>query len=130
MSLWLVVLQLSCSLVYCQHLEWNRTEISNNSVIHFDNGLTVLKCYTENKYCCSSETGNWNWRDQTGEIVYQEPDGSNCLSFTRGDHVISLNRWSKTCVPPLSGLWRCDIPDSIGELQSLFIYIGASIAAG
>ena len=37
--------------------------------------------------------------------------------------MISLNRRNSDCIPPTSGLWRCDIPDSSGEIQSLYIYI-------
>ena len=37
--------------------------------------------------------------------------------------MISLNgKWH--CSNYTSGLWRCDIPDSSGEMQSLYAYIG------
>ena len=36
--LWLYILfHLSCCLVHCQHLEWDGTEINNNSVIYYWN---------------------------------------------------------------------------------------------
>ena len=129
--MWLyIVFHLSSSVVHCQHLEWDGTEISNNSVIYYgniSNGPTALKCFTDNNNCCSPKTGNWI--NQTGQIANQEPYEDRCLYFTRGDHVISLNRlW--VCIPPLVGLWRCDVPDSSGVIQSLFIYIGSSLTSG
>ena len=127
--LWLyIVFHLSCCVVHCQHLEWDGTEISNNSVIYsgdISNGSTALKCVSDNDHCCSNNTGNWI--NQTGQIANQEPDENRCLYFTRGDHVISLNRlWG--CIPPLAGLWRCDVPDSSGVIQSLFIYIATQVS--
>ena len=125
-----IVFQLSFCLVHCQRLEWNGTEINNNSVVYYGNirsGSTALKCVTDNNNCCSPNTGNW--MNQTGQIANQEPDQDRCLYFTRGDRVMSLNRlWG--CIPPLAGLWRCDVPDSSGEIQSLFIYIGTTTTSG
>ena len=126
-----IVFQLSCCLVNCQYLEWNGTKINNNSVIYYGDiskGSTAVKCYTDNDNCCSPNTGNW--LNERGKIVHEGANGASCLYFTRGDHVISLNRRNSYCIPPLSGLWRCDIPDSSGELQSLFIYIGTSTTSG
>ena len=118
---------LSSCVVHCQHLEWNGTEISNNTVIYYANilnGPTALKCLTDNNNCCSNNTGNWI--NQTGQMANQEPHQDRCLYFTRGDHVISLScLWG--CIPPLAGLWRCDVPDSSGVVQSLFIYIACNI---
>ena len=129
--LWLyIAFQLSCYLVHCQHLEWNGTDISNNSVIYYANILnesTPLQCFTDNNNCCSPNTGNW--KTPAGQIANQEPDEDRCLYFTRGDRVISLNRLGG-CTLPLTGLWRCDIPDSSGVTQSLFIFIGTSLTSG
>ena len=47
--------------------------------------------------------------------------GLVCIYVIRGDGEISLNRRNSDCIPPTSGLWRCDIPDS--EIQSLYVYI-------
>ena len=129
--LWLyIVFHLSSCLVHCQHLEWNGTEISNNSVIYSGDiwtGSTALKCVTDNDHCCSNDTGNWI--NKAGQIANQEPDRDRCLYYTRGDHVTSLNcLWG--CIPPLAGLWRCDVPDSSGVIQSLFIYIATSHTSG
>ena len=129
--MWLyIVFQLTCCLVHCQHLEWNGThEIRNNSVIYYEdilNGTSALKCITENKNCCSNNTGNWI--TPTGEIAHQGANGSQCLYVER-NLVISLHRL-RACIIPLTGLWRCDIPDSSGEIQSLFIFIATSPSSG
>ena len=125
----LFVFQLTFCLVHCQILEWNGTEIRNNSVIYYEdilNGTFALKCITENSHCCSHSTGNWV--TQTGEIAHQGADGAQCLYFERY-LVISLHRL-RACIIPLTGLWRCDIPDSSGEIQSLFIFIATSPSSG
>ena len=99
--------------------------LSNNSFIFFidigDDGDGALKCVTDNVNCCNnSAVGGWS--DESGRTVYQGADGTTCLYVTRGDGVISLHH-TRGCSDHTPGLWRCDIPDSCGELQSLYIYI-------
>ena len=55
---------------------------------------------------------------------------SHTLNVTRGQGEVSLNRNNSDCIPETSGLWRCDVPDSSGKNQSIYIYIsnGAAIA--
>ena len=80
-----------------------------------------LKCVADSDGCCH-DTNVSNWRDERGELVQEEADDGSCLYVTRGDGEISLNRRNSDCILP-TGLWRCDIPDSSGEIQSLYIYI-------
>ena len=80
-----------------------------------------LHCVTDNSYCCSS--GQGNWYNKTGGEVHQGPDGNYGLYVTRGDGVVYLNRRRGGS----SGMWRCDIPDSNGVLQSIYIYLGTPI---
>ena len=77
-----------------------------------------LHCVTDNSDCCTN--GQGNWYDETGE-VQQGSDENTTLYVTRGDGVIYLNRKNKG---GSSGMWRCDIPDSNGVQQSIFIYLG------
>ena len=42
---------------------------------------------------------------------------------TRGDGVVYFNRRRGG----QSGMWRCDIPDSNGVQQSIYIYLGTSV---
>ncbi|CAI8012110.1 hypothetical protein GBAR_LOCUS7771, partial [Geodia barretti] len=81
----------------------------------------ALKCVTDSVNCCNN-TDVGGWRDESGRPVYQGADGTTCLYVTRGDGVISLHR-KRGCTDHTSGLWRCDIPDSSGEVQSLYTYI-------
>ena len=77
-----------------------------------------LHCVTDNSDCCSN--GEGNWYDVTGGEVHQGSDGDSTLYVTRGDGVVYLNRRRGGS----SGMWRCDIPDSNGVLQSIYIYPG------
>ena len=85
-------------------------------------------CQTNARNCCiDSSIGGW--RDWEGDPVYEGTDGITCLYVTRGDGVIRLNgKWG--CRDHTSGLWRCDIPDSSGEMQSLYIYISNNRSYG
>ena len=114
--------------VSCQalsHFEHNGYFLSNNSfIISFDirDGYYALNCVTDNVNCCNNSAVG-GWRDESGRPVYQGADGTTCLYVTRGDGVISLHR-KRGCTDHTSGVWRCDIPDSSGEMQSLYAYIG------
>ena len=88
-----------------------------------------LKCVTNSDGCCH-DTNVSNWRDERGELVQEGADDGTCLYVTRGDGEISLNRRNSSCIPATSGLWRCDIPDSSGEIQSLYIYISSNESYG
>ena len=106
------------------HFEYGGFLMPNNSFIIYPDigaGEFALKCVTDSINCCNgSDVGNW--RDERGRPVQQGADGASCLYVTRGDGVVSLNR-KRGCTLHTSGLWRCDIPHSSGENQSLYIYI-------
>ena len=105
------------------HLKHLGGPLYNNSFIYYANisiGDSALECVTESVNCCNNSTVG-GWRDERGRPVYQGEDGTTCLYVTRGDGVISLHR---NCSDHTPGLWRCDIPDSSGEMQSLYAYIG------
>ena len=77
-----------------------------------------LRCVTNNSECCSN--GQGNWYDERGYEVHQGSDGDSDLYVTRGQRVVYLNRRTGGSV----GLWRCDVPDSSGVQQSIYIYLG------
>ena len=77
-----------------------------------------LHCVTDNSDCCSN--GEGNWYDETGGEVQYRSDGGSSLYVIRGDGVVYLNRRTGG----RSGMWRCDIPDSNGVQQSMYIYLG------
>ena len=123
MTVVLFILLLSLvSLGNCQSLpqfEHEGLDLSNNSYIYYlDIGeqYCALKCVTDSDNCCNN-TDVGGWRDESGRPVYQGADGTTCLYVTRGDGVISLHH-KRGCTNHTSGLWRCDIPDSSGQLQS------------
>ena len=77
---------------------------------------------TDNSDCCKN--GEGNWYNETGGEVQQGPLGdSDRVYVTRGDGVVYFNRR----IGGSSGIWRCDIPDSNGVLQSIYIYLGTYI---
>ena len=120
--------------VSCQSLsqfEHGGRSLSNNSFIYYydiGTGDLALKCVTDNVDCCN-DTSVGNWRDVRGSPVQEGRDGTSCLYVTRGDGEISLNRKSG-CTDHTSGLWRCYILDSSGDMQSLYIYISNDEAYG
>ena len=123
----LTTLFIAVLIVNCQsqpQLKHGRHSLSNNSYVYYydiSDGDSSLRCVTDNVNCCnSSDVGGW--RDERDRPV-QGANGTTCLYVTRGDKVISLHR-NRSCTDHTSELWRCDIPDSSGEMQSLYIYIG------
>ena len=117
--------------VHCQtsypQFEFGDTVLTNNSYI-FRGGIGVgeddsLRCVIDYLDCCAgsgagSDVGNWFDRD--GNEVHQGADGATDLYVTRGEGVVYLNR----ITGGVSGMWRCDIPDSDGMMQSIYIYLG------
>ena len=117
--------------VHCQtsypRFEFGDTFLTNNSYINRgDIGEGVddsLKCVTDYSDCCAgvgSDVGNWF--DREGNEVHQRTDGATDLYVTRGERVVYLNR----ITGGISGMWRCDIPDSDGMMQSIYIYLGTA----
>ena len=104
--------------------EFRENILVNNSFIFRGNisesPNDSLRCVTNNSDCCNN--GQGNWYDVTGGEVHQGPDGDSNLYVTRGDGVVYLNRRRGG----QSGMWRCDIPDSNGVQQSIYIYLGTS----
>ena len=102
--------------------EFRRDVLKNNSYIFRGNigegHNDTLHCVTDSSDCCNN--GQGNWYDVTGGEVQQGPDGDSDLYVTRGDGVVYLNRRRGG----QSGMWRCDIPDSNGAQQSIYIYLG------
>ena len=101
--------------------------LPNNSYIYYANisdGRAGVNCV----FNSSSDVGNW--RDERGRPVHQGADGDTCLYVTRGDGVISLHRRNSSCIPPTSGLWRCDVSHPSGEIESMYIYIANDTSYG
>ena len=94
----------------------NNSFIVRGAPVHIGEGHNdSLHCMTDNSDCCSN--GKGNWYNVTGGEVQQRSDGNSSLYVTRG---YGVNRRTGGS----SGMWRCDIPDSNGVQQSIFIYLG------
>ena len=108
-------------------------DFTNNSYIYYDviqEGRNALKCVNNASLNCCNDVMIGNWRDVRGQMVQEGRDGRPCLYVTRGDGKISLNRRNSSDCVPESGMWRCDIPDSSGDIQSLYIYISNDTSHG
>ena len=102
--------------------ESRENNILNNSILfHGSIGEgqdDSLRCVTDKSECCTN--GQGNWYDERGNEVHQGSDGNRDQYVTRGQRVVYLNNRTGGSV----GLWRCDIPDSNGVQQSIYIYLG------
>ena len=117
-----VVLVAGASSQFYPRFELGGTALKNNSFL-FRGSIgegqdDSLHCVTDNSECCSN--GQGNWYGERGDEVHQGSDGNSDLYVTRGQGVVYLNNRTGGSV----GLWRCDIPDSNGVQQSIYIYLG------
>ena len=104
--------------------EFHGHHLPSNSLIcnaNIGNQEFALKCVTDSTTCCTNPNVG-TWTDDRGRQVQEGTNGTSCLYVTRGHGVITLNRKSG-CTDHTSGLWRCDIPDSSGVMQSLYVDI-------
>ena len=96
--------------------------LPNNSYINrggIYEGSDALMCVTDYAACCSDPLIG-EWYDFEGMQVHQGLDSATTLYVTRGVGVVRLHR----ITGGRSALWRCDIPNSDGDLQSLYIFTG------
>ena len=107
--------------------EFGSRVLPNNSYIFrrdigegVDNSLRCVTDYSNEYFSGGSGSVMGNWYDEKGMEVHQGAGGDSDLYVTRGDGVVYLNRRRGG----QSGMWRCDIPDSTGTTQSIYIYTG------
>ena len=90
--------------------------LPNNSVVTLNDigeDLVAIFCFTNQEDCCQLGSGA-RWLLPDGTVV----DSRGNLFVNRGLSALSLNR-----VPDLvavNGLYRCEIPDSEGVIQTLY----------
>ena len=97
--------------------------VNNSYILRFRIGEghnDSLHCVTDKSDCCSN--GEGNWYNATGGVK-QGSDRNNSLYVTRGNGVVYLNYRKGGS----SGMWRCEVPDSNGVQQSIYIYLGTHI---
>ena len=95
----------------------------NNSIVNIADigvGPNALHCITDREQCCSSvdggASGEWYLPREPVPVVGNEDSD---FSQTRVSSAVLLNRRNNDTSP--AGLYHCDILDSSGVLQSLFI---------
>ena len=97
----------------------------NNSVVAINDigeGDNALLCVTDKPYCCKPPYGP----QYEGEFYYPNNSAvgfssTNSLYRDRGPQVVRLNR--RNNVLSLTGIHRCEIPDSTGMNQNIYINI-------
>ena len=102
------------------------TYVDGDTVLITDIGEgddAALLCVTDREDCCIYQfMGQFYYPD--GSTVNVRGSGDS-LYRNRGDGLIRLNRRNNVLSP--LGRYRCDIPDSRGVVQSIYINIGESI---
>ena len=98
---------------------------SNNSIVNITNigtGEDALHCITDRESCCRShdggESGEWY---QPGQMAVSENGRVSREDFSRnrGPSSVLLNRRNGATSP--TGLYRCEVLDSGGVSQSVYI---------
>ncbi len=105
----------------------------NNSVVALsDIGRTApgsvgaLYCLTTNTTCCSEDdgvsAGEWFLPGQADPVVDSSSAEAGSADFTsaKAPSAVLLNRKNMFATGP-SGVYTCEIPDSSGELRTLYI---------
>ena len=100
-------------------------DLSNNSFIYSrDIGLS----FNRSLMCVSGDgiSDHGVWRYPNGNNVTKEEDryDRDCLFSNTTDRGVTTLHRVRHCTTHKPGLWRCDAPDSNGDMQSLYIYIG------
>ena len=96
--------------------------LTNGSTVSLDDigeGEAALLCHTDHLNCCrASREGEFYYPD--GSLVPVRAAGRSVYR-NRGDGFIRLNHVGGAGTPV--GQYRCDIPDSTGQVQKLFVTI-------
>ena len=97
-----------------------KTYLNNTIVLMSDIGEDndALLCMTDRSDCCDgSRVGEFYYPDNTAVGF----SSTNSLYRNRGPQVVRLNRRGNALSP--TGVYRCQIPDSIGRMQNIYINI-------
>ena len=101
------------------------TPYQNNGIVTLENigeGDDALLCVTNQTACCNSAStggnalGNWFFPNGT-----RVPSGGSQSDFhrNRGQMVVRMNRRRGG----VEGIYRCEIPDTLGLIQTLYIKV-------
>ena len=108
-------------------LTLNSVQYTNNSVFTIMNigtGSAALRCTTTNSGCCSSGNPASQWYFPSGSQVPNRGVSPPSMTFSRtkstSPGTVLLHRNSEATT---TGVFRCDIPDDSGDLQSIYVGI-------
>ena len=107
---------------------------SNNSVISITDigvGHNALHCITDRQNCCRASDGgaNGTWFSSNGiETVGNGRTSIADFSRSRRPSAVLLNRRNAATGP--TGLYRCEVLDSEGDLQLVYIGVYGGTGGG
>jgi hypothetical protein len=84
-----------------------------------------LQCITDRMPCCATPNKQGDWLFPGGVITVPGPVQSPTTFYrTRGDDgTVNLNRLNTNVMMP-TGLFCCEVPDAVGDTQSVCANIG------
>ena len=97
---------------------------ANNSIVtrtDIGTGSAALLCTTTYVFCCSSANRDTHWYFPNGSQVVN--DGTLPYYRTRSTNPQRAVLLHRNPQGTTTGIFRCDIPDANGELQSVFVGI-------
>ena len=96
-----------------------QTYLNNSFVLIHDigEGDDALLCMTDRSDCCRKPNGEFYYPDSSA-VGFSD---TNSLYRNRGPQVVRLNRRNDVLSP--TGIYRCNIPDSSGINQNIYINI-------
>ena len=104
-------------------LTLNSVQYTNNSFVNImdiGNDSAALICTTANSGCCSSANSETQWYFPNGSQVLSNPNMTFSRTRSTSPGTVRLNRNSEATT---TGVFRCDISDASGDLQSLYVGI-------
>ena len=104
-------------------LTLNSVQYTNNSVVSITDigtGSAALICTTTNSGCCASGNSETQWYFPNGSQVLPNPNMTFSRTSSTSPGAIRLNRNPEATT---TGVFRCDIPDANGDLQSIYVGI-------
>ena len=106
-------------------LTLNSVNYTNNSVVTITDigtGSAALICTTTNLACCLSTDGS-HWYFPNGSTVQRTGTTYNRTRTISADTGSATVRLHRNPGATTRGVFRCDIPDASGDLQSLYVGI-------
>ena len=105
-------------------LTLNNVQYTNNSVVNITDigtGSAALICTTTNQACCLSTDGS-HWYFHDGSAV-QRTSTTYYRTRTVYNGIVGTVRLNRNPGATTTGVFRCDIRDASGGLQSIYVGI-------